>query len=142
MTKRGRKSASDVAVIPLVSNLPPEPPYSLQSDEAAEVWREVVSAMPSGWFPPETLELLATYCRHVVTARFLSREVDRYQFDWLKIEGGIERLNKLTAMRERESRAMMSAARALRLTNQSRFRPDAAASARQKPSAGSHRPWD
>ncbi|TIV71449.1 MAG: hypothetical protein E5V89_10100 [Mesorhizobium sp.] len=127
MTKRGRKSTAELSTVATLTRAPvaPDAPYDL-SDEAAAVWRGVVDALPSDFFPPESFDTLASYCRHVVSARFLARELDRFSAEWLGVDGGIERLNKLLMMRERETRALIAAARALRLTNQSRWRPDQA----------------
>ncbi|RWG20123.1 MAG: hypothetical protein EOQ55_12565 [Mesorhizobium sp.] len=127
MTKRGRKSTAELSTVATLTQAPvaPDAPYDL-GDEAASVWRGIVDALPSDFFPPESFDTLSSYCRHVVSARFLARELDRFSAEWLGVDGGIERLNKLLMMRERETRALIAAARALRLTNQSRWRPDQA----------------
>lgn len=142
MKKRGRKSAAELAVVhPLTPSAPPpDAPYHLANDEAAEVWHGIVNSLPSEFFPPESFDTLAAYCRHVVAVRFLSREVERTKLEWLKIEGGIERLNKLLAMRERECRNMLACARALRLSNQSRYRPERAGKVALLPNG--RRPWE
>lgn len=143
MAKRGRKSAAELELTPLVSSdTLPEPPYHLASDEAAEVWRSTLACLPSGWVAPEMHEILAAYCNHVATCRLITREIERFQFGWFKAKGGVERLNKLTSMRERESRAALAAARSLRLTNQSRMRPEAASRLRAELPVGAPRPWD
>jgi hypothetical protein len=71
---------------------------------------------------------LSSYCRHVVSASFVSREITRFQerSDWITTDEGVARLHKLTAIREREARAAQSIARSLRLTPQARYRPEKA----------------
>lgn len=143
MAKRGRKSHASLAATPIIpAALPPEPPYSLQDDEAAAIWRETLAALPDGYIPPEALPMLESFCRHLATARFISREIDRFKFDWLKNDGGVERLAKLTGIREREHRAMLAAARSLRLTTQSRMRPETAGRKIEGAAVGLPRPWD
>ena len=58
------------------------------------------------------------YCR----SRLLEIRIAQFELEWTRTEGGLERLDKLLAASERETRAMMACARALRLTPQS---PDA-----------------
>lgn len=141
MVKRGRKSADELSVTILTAAAPaPDAPYDL-SDEAADIWQGVVNTLPADFIPPEMYDVLAAYCRHTATARFVSREIDRFTLDWLKVEGGVERLNKLAALRDRETRGMLATARALRLTSQSRYRAETAATLRGKASSGRSRPW-
>lgn len=141
MTTRGRKSAASLEVIATLADAAPDAPYDL-SDDAASVWRAVLDSLPAGFVAGEQFDTLAAYCRHVVAARFLSREIDRYQPEWLKIDGGVARLNKLLTMRERETRGMLATARALRLTNQSRYRPERAATAASGRAGNAQKPWE
>ncbi|SFP98159.1 hypothetical protein SAMN03159463_05306 [Mesorhizobium sp. NFR06] len=141
--KRGRKSSSELASIAIATMAAPAPdaPYDL-SDEAAEIWRTIVATLPADFVPREMHDVLAAHCRHVATGRFISREIDRFTFDWLKVDGGIDRLAKLTAIRDREVRGALATARALRLTSQSRYRPERAATARQALASGLEKPWE
>jgi hypothetical protein len=141
MAARGRKSAASLEIITTVADAAPDAPYDL-TDEAASVWRGVLDSLPAGYVAGEQFDTLAAYCRHVVSARFLSREIDRFKLEWLKVEDGPDRLNKLLAMRDREVRGVLATARALRLTNQSRYRPERAATARGASAAGSAKPWE
>src|SRR5262245_45591478 len=43
--------------------------------------------------------------------------------EWLKKDGGLERLDKLLIMAEREGKAALACARALRLTTQAQMHP-------------------
>lgn len=140
MAKRGRRSAAELSVL-TPAEPPADAPYDL-SDEAATIWREIMGALPANFIEREMFDILAAHCRHVATARFVSREIDRFAIAWFKSKGGVERLNKLSALRDREVRGMLATARSLRLTNQSRYRADTASTARSERPAGQPVPWD
>jgi Phage terminase, small subunit len=137
----GRKSAASLAV---VSTLPaslqrPEPPEDLTAAQAEE-WRAVVGRMPLGWFTRETHQVLATYCRHAVNARQLAALLAAFDPSWVEDDEGLKRYDKLLAMAEREGKAVVMTATRLRLTPQSRYAPDKAATATSK--AGTEaKPW-
>ncbi|MYZ47325.1 hypothetical protein [Propylenella binzhouense] len=138
--KRGRKSSAELAVITPLSAARPSPPGGLTNQQAA-VWREVVQRLPADWFPRETHKLLAEYCRAATRAAFIGAEIDRYEPEWIKAEGGIDRLAKLTATLDRHVRMMTALARALRITNQSRLRPETAARRAEEMGADYRPPW-
>ena len=77
--------------------------------------------------------MLEAYCKHVSALRVLSDLVDTFDPEWLKRDDGLERYTKLLAAREREGRALSSLGTRLRLTPQSRYRADKAATAAAKP---------
>jgi len=114
MTQRGRRSAAALAVVPpraLVQR--PEPPKELTDEQAAE-WSAIVERMPADWFPRETHALLAQLCRHITTARDIARRLQSTRL-------GINDLNLLLAMQDRERKAMESLATKMRLTQHSRY---------------------
>jgi hypothetical protein len=113
MTQRGRKSSASLAVVPLTQPQRPEPPEYL-SKAAAEVWREVVSAMRPDWFGRETHPILEQYCRHVVLARLIANAIPAEIDD-------IAGFDRLTAMHCRESAMVATLATRMRLTHQSSF---------------------
>jgi hypothetical protein len=134
--QRGRKSAASLAVISsngIETIRRPEPPAEL-TEEQAEEWKAVVNRLPADWFPRETHQLLAQYCRHVVCARRVAQLIGR-------AEGGrefdIEHYERLLRMQEKESRAISSLATRMRLTQGSTMRPELA----RKPLA-LPKPWD
>lgn len=53
----------------------PEVPAGF-SKEATAIWNEVVSAKPVDWFDGGSLRLLAQYCRTMVQAERVAREMD------------------------------------------------------------------
>ena len=132
MGARGRKSVADLAVVPVAPRLRRPPPPDGLTDEQAKLWRDVVDAMPAGWFGRETHEVLVNYCRHTVRHRFLSRQLDACPNDALASGDGLEHWNRLAAAAERESRAALACARSLRLTQQSQMRPETAGRLRER----------
>ena len=124
MRKRGRRSADELAIIKPITDWRPPCPEDLTEAEAA-VWNLTVRRMPHDWFPAETWPILRALCRHAVLSDDLSRLIEQNRQDWAADD--FVRLNRVTAMRERETRAMLACARSLRLTKQARLDPKSAA---------------
>lgn len=141
MTKRGPKSAAARATAS-VSPEPrrPPPPGDLKGKER-QIWQDTVATMPCDWFDPVHEPMLKAFCRHVVSADRLTSLVGAFKDDWLREEGGLQRLDKLLAMRERESRALVMCARSMRLTKQSQMHPRSAGRSVANSPVGP-RPWD
>ncbi|HUO82456.1 MAG TPA: hypothetical protein VM616_06315 [Gammaproteobacteria bacterium] len=138
MKQRGRKSAAQLAVTPLGPRIGrPKPPECLTDEQKAE-WTTVVAAMPADWFGRESLGVLVEYCRHVSRGRFLASRLDAMK---MEDTDEIPVWDKLAAAAERETRAMLACARALRLTHQAKY--DAVKAARK---AGNEypgpKPWE
>jgi hypothetical protein len=55
----------------------------------------------------------------VTRAGLLAQQIAKFKPDWLKEPGGLERLDKLLQMADRETKALSACARSLRLTQQS-----------------------
>jgi hypothetical protein len=137
---RGRKSAASLAVVRMISDSRPQPPEEL-TEEQAEEWLAVTRRMPADFFPREVHPLLSAYCRHILSFRHLSKLIDEFKPTWLAEAGGLERLDRLGKMRDREGRALSSAATRLRLTPQSRMHQRSAARAADRGGTGGPRPW-
>ena len=142
VAKRGRKSAAERAVV-IAGNFGrrPEPPEDLTEDQA-EIWRELVSSEAPDYFNTAALRgMLADYCRHRASGRIISDIIDSFQPEWLKAAEGAKRYQGLLRMRETETRAAASLATKLRMTNQSRYTPHAAATASRNAARGL-KPWE
>jgi hypothetical protein len=138
MRKRGRKSTAELSIIAVsVDGYRPEPPADLRDPEV-QIWRNIVSSVPGGWFSRSNEPLLAAYCRHVATsdrlAKLVEKVVPSQEPDVLK------RWDKLLGMRERESKAALSLARAMRLTQQAQMHPRTAG--RAMPESTARKLWD
>lgn len=142
MAKRGRKSEADLSVV-VTANFGnrPEPPEDLTTDQA-DIWRETVASEAAGFFGTAALRsMLADYCRHRASAKTVSDIIDTFKPEWLKAAEGAKRYHGLLRMREMETRAAASLATKLRLTNQSRYTPQAAATASKNAPRG-FKPWE
>jgi hypothetical protein len=125
--KRGRKSRNelelaDTLLVDVIRRMPAPPPPEL-TDAQAQVWRDAVSSMPGNWLQRGAYGILIEYTRHVCRGRLLEGQVARFEEEWLKEDGGLERFDKLLAMAEREGKAALACARALRLTPQAQMHP-------------------
>lgn len=112
---------------PSVHLLPPE---GLTEDQAG-VWRTVVGARSADFFSEDAAPLLEEYCRVVVMCRLLA-----FQVEAALAADEPSSLKALLGMRDKESRRMASLATKLRLTNQSRYTPQAAGTAAKKGGGG------
>jgi hypothetical protein len=132
MMKRGRKSRNeleltDTLLVDVTRRMPAPPPSEL-TDAQAQVWRDVVSSMPGNFLVRGAHAVLIEYCRHACRARLLERQVARFQEEWINTaEKGLERFEKLLLMAEREGKAVVACARALRLTPQAQMHARTAA---------------
>lgn len=101
------------------------------TEDQAGVWRSVVGARSADFFGEDAVPLLEEYCRVVVMCRLLAVQIEA------GIEGGdAGELKALLDMRDKESRRMTSLATKLRLTNQSRYTPQSAATAAKRGAGG------
>ena len=133
MGTRGRKSAAELAVGPVRIDRA-EPPYTLTDAEVA-VWRMIVNAMPADHFAPSHFPLLVQLCRHVATSdrvKLLIEQLCR------KKQIDCDELQRLLAMQNAESLAIVRLMRSLRLSPQSIYR---AARPGNRPSSTALTPW-
>lgn len=118
----------------------PAPPPPELTDAQAIVWRDVVGSLPGDWLTRAAYPILVAYCCHVCRARLLEMQIAR-DIVWTDIDDGLERLDRLLALAERETRAITACARALRLTPQAQMHPRTAGRAISNLLVGP-RPWD
>ena len=71
----------------------------------------------------------------------LELQIARLEPEWTRLESGLERLDRLLAVAERETRAITACARALRLTPQAQMHPRTAGRAVSNVPSGPM-PWD
>ncbi len=134
MGTRGRISRAALEVVRPgeldVVQRPAAPDY-LGDEEAAERVA-VVDRLSADWFPRETHGQLADYCRHVVRGRRIDQMIAAHMDS---ADFGLDALDKLYKMAERESRAASSLATRLRMTQQ------ATMSAKTKAPTTVKKPW-
>lgn len=142
MQQRGRKSAASLSVVAGSIDGRPKAPAELTPGQKV-IWDRTVANEASDFFRTAALQqLLADYCRHRETAERLTSIIDREMAKTEDEEKGysLDEMDRLMKMRERETRASADKATKLRLTNQSRYTPQAAATAQKHASAS--KLWD
>jgi hypothetical protein len=117
----------------------PSPPADLPARAAAE-WRAIVSS--------ESAEVFQTAAAKALLRRLCAHLLDAWRLDLLLAQwadadevGDLGEYERLLKMRDRETRAAAALARALRLTNQSRYSAERAATAARNRVDGK-RPWE
>jgi len=142
MRQKGPKSTvSPLSVIDGGRGTKPAPPGMLNDFEAA-TWAQIVGSQPADWFDKATEPLLIQYCRHVSNAAVVNERMAKLKKSKLATVKALSMFDKLTKMLDRETRAMLSCARSMRITQQS-INPDRAQTAKRKhtESAGAQ-PWE
>lgn len=137
MAARGRKSAASLSVVSNRIDGRPEAPDDLTFFQK-RVWEKTVENESASFFNTEALQqILKEYCRHVESADKLAKAVEMAEMPGSDVT--LKDYDTLLKMRDRETKAIGDKATKLRLTNQSRYTPQAAATA-SKGSSGS-KPW-
>jgi hypothetical protein len=139
MNKRGRKSAAELAVVPVAIEARRPPPPDDLTQAQAQVWRDTVATMPAGWFNRSHAPLLVAYCRHVARAAELEHVLRGTMAPGS--DATLEQADRLLKMAERETRAITACARSLRLTLQSQMHPRTAGRATVN-DRGGPKPWE
>jgi len=128
-----RKSTASLSVVPIGVPARLAPPEDLTPEQAAR-WVAVVDSKPVEWFGPDSAPLLKEYVRAEAMCDLLAVQIEA------GIAGGESgEVKALLDMRDKESKRLTSIATKLRLTQQSRYTPQAAATADRKASGA--RPW-
>ncbi len=136
MNQRGRKSTASLAVVTPLPGWRHEPPPNLTEAQAA-VWRRVAATKPAEWFSPDTWDLLAQYCRYVVSAERIQAHIDAAEATDLApsdLAGWYDQRDNLTAK-------VMALARSMRITQQAQRTPGNAGTESRR-GAAAKKPWD
>jgi len=140
MAERGRRSAASLSVIAGSIDGRPKPPADLTKDQA-EIWERTVANEGAEVFKTAALQqLLKEFCRHIVSAAKLAAMIEAMEKLKQMSADDLGDYDKLLKMRDRETKAIGDKATKLRLTNQSRYTPQAAATAAKK-SGSDLKPW-
>ena len=130
-----RQSAASLSVVPIGIAARLAPPSKLTREEKA-LWSEVVNSKPVDWFGEDSSPLLAEYVRAACMCDRLALQIEAAMTD----PEAVGALKAYLDMRDKESKRVLSNATKLRLTQQSRYTPQAAATANKKASGGA-KPW-
>lgn len=131
----GRKSSAALSIVSSIDGRPRAPEGLTEFQ--ANVWDRTVANEAADTFKTAALQqLLTEYCRHVEMADWLETQIQAGR------EGKCEldEIVKLVRTRDCETKALADKATKLRLTNQSRYTPQAAATAAKK-GGGELKPW-
>lgn len=132
-----RKSAAALSIVAGSIDGRPKAPDDLTPDQR-DIWDRTVANEAADMFRTAALQqLLKEYCRHVDTAARLSRKVDRATDEGSNMS--MQEVEVLLRCRDRETKALTEKATKLRITNQSRYTPQAAATASKN--AQERKPW-
>lgn len=141
MGTRGRKSAAELSTAPIIEVIPrPAAPDHL-TDAEAQIWESYVSGVAGDYFRKADFDTLANLCRHTYAVRRISQWLEKALDD---PETGIEDIDRLMRMRQRETAQANALARSLRLTKQASVSPKGAGTATLRGSARHlwERQWD
>lgn len=129
-----RRSVASLSIVPAgPAGELPAPPDELSKAEA-KVWTETVESKPADWFGPDSYPVLKEYCRAAVMCDALAKASAR-----AVKSGDSGAIKSALDMRDKEARRVASLATKLRLTQQSKYGPRAAATADAR--ANGKRPW-
>jgi hypothetical protein len=138
MDQPGRPSAASLSVVAVGLPQRPEPPECLTEAQGA-TWRAIVATKAPDWFKADTQPLLIAYCKAVdVHARFsglLEAALDAAEPDVMACK-------QLGEMVAKQAGVMASMATKMRLTPQSRYTPQAAATSDRKTASEQRKPWE
>lgn len=144
MGARGTASAAaQVTVIAGGLGRRPDAPDDL-TDGQKQIWNDTVASEGVDFFNTAALrELLKDYCRHKTTGAMLTKQIQGYEalLPGPMGDDTLKEFDRITKMRDRETKAAADLATKLRLTNQSRYTPKAAATAAKNAST-SRKPWE
>lgn len=140
MKQRGRKSVQSLGLADPSTHLVhrPAPPADLTAMQRA-YWVEIANSLPADWWKDDNKQLLAEYCRTLTTLAFLNAQIDRYEeMDPALID--VDAYMEILKRREALVRVQLSQATKMRLTQQSRYRADKAATVTDAPRSKG-KPW-
>lgn len=137
--KRGRASVASMTTVAVKIGERPQPPMSLNA-RAEDEWMRVVNRLPSDWFGDETLSLLQAYCEHVAEGEAIQMMIEKVRKTAMADDESYKRYRDLLRDKELQTRAALSCATKMRLTQQSSY-TDKAASTAQAKTTGGDKPW-
>jgi len=118
----------------------PDAPEELTAAQAA-IWRKIVASEPPDFFSSQTTrDMLKDLVCHRDAIDQLAKTINAFRTEWLRNDEGSKMYNRYLRMRGDETRHFSLIATRLRLTNQSRYTPRAAATAERN--AAKVRPWE
>jgi hypothetical protein len=139
MGLRGRESAASLTVLSGTFGQLPEPPESFQ-ERQAEIWRDIVATKPVDWFQADSKPVLAGLCRAIALDEEIAAEIDAFDRTRVRDVEGFKLWKALLKMQREQQQHIASLATKLRLTPQSRYNAQKAATKSNAANVAA-RPW-
>ena len=142
MGKRGPTPAHErIRALPGREERRPPPPEGL-TDAQARLWRGITESEPASLFEGEARQhMLRLYCEHACFRAEVQGLIDRTPIERMVDPDAAPAFEAMLKARDRETKALVSLATRLRLTNQARYTAQAAGTAGRHHVSGP-RPWD
>lgn len=132
-----RPSTDSLSVATVSIPTRPEPPPDLTEYQKG-IWRDITSTKPPEWFEADTYPILRAYC----TAAQRHRDIAALLNDADLTDPATAILSKdMMIAEDRYAKQLKTLGVAMRLTQQSRYTPQAASTANKK-TAGGRKPWE
>ena len=131
----GRTSGAALAVASAAPWARLEPPDTL-TDGEAKVWREVAATKPADWFKADSAPVLEAYCQAVENYRRTAAALNQAD------SCDLQTYKVLSELSIKQANLVAALATKLRLTPQSRYTPQAAATADRKTGVQITKPWE
>jgi hypothetical protein len=133
------KAKSAPAAVRSVCALAP-PPFLTKAQ--TQLWIDVVATKPADWFDAGGAALLVGYVRAVCSSNRLALIVDQYEKRKRLDSDAMKAYAAALAAHEKVERRVISFATKMRLTQQSRYRADAADVANRNAAKTPRKPWE
>src|SRR5690554_1225262 len=143
MGKRGPTPQHErIRVLPGREDRRPPPPEGM-TDPQRILWRAIVETEPAHLFDSEARRhLLRLYVEHATFRADLQALINRSPVEGLCDEATAKGFEAMLRARDRETKQLVSLATRMRLTNQSRYTPQAAGSTARNDAGAGARPWE
>lgn len=141
-----RRSADSLGVATISIPIRAKPPRDL-SKRQRKLWKEILNTKPPDWFEADSLPILRAYVVAIEMHDSLTKEIEGIDESLQVLSDPLDRVNllggkmKLLDAQAKQAALMASLAVKMRLTQQSRYTPQAAATANKKTAAGK-KPWE
>jgi hypothetical protein len=129
----GKKSVESLSIATIAILTRPKAPKDLNKNQR-KIWDDVTKTKPPAWFESDCFPLLRAYCIAANRHDKISKEIELRSISDPDVKG-------LMDMEEKQARLLATLGTKMRLTQQSRYTPQAASTANKKAASGKA-PWE
>jgi hypothetical protein len=145
MGSRGRKAEKHGLTVIEGNFNPPmrvDPPDDM-TEAQQKIWRDTVKTEPVDFFNTTVLQdLLRSYCCLMASVKATQKEIDAFPMQYIRSKDGGRKYREMQAARALDLTKAMEVLTKLRLTNQSRYTPQAAATQSRHAVKDGKFPWE